>query len=58
MKPITGVIPLLAYEDIEAAHDFLVTAFGFQPGASSVAPTAAWSMVRSAGRRASSGCTG
>jgi MerR family transcriptional regulator, thiopeptide resistance regulator len=32
MEPITGVIPLLVYEDIEAAHDFLVSAFGFQPG--------------------------
>jgi uncharacterized glyoxalase superfamily protein PhnB len=32
METITGVIPLLVYEDIEAAHDFLVEAFGFQPG--------------------------
>jgi MerR family transcriptional regulator, thiopeptide resistance regulator len=32
METITGVIPLLVYEDIEAAHDFLVKAFGFQPG--------------------------
>lgn len=32
MEAITGVIPLLVYEDIEAAHDFLVRAFGFEPG--------------------------
>jgi MerR family transcriptional regulator, thiopeptide resistance regulator len=32
MEAITGVIPLLVYEDIEAAHDFLVKAFGFEPG--------------------------
>src|SRR5512134_2158831 len=32
MEMITGVIPLLVYEDIEAAHDFLVKAFGFRPG--------------------------
>ena len=32
METITGVIPLLVYEDIEAAHDFLVEAFGSQPG--------------------------
>jgi hypothetical protein len=28
----TAVIPILVYEDIEAAHDFLVEAFGpFRP---------------------------
>ena len=32
MPKINRVIPLLAYRDIAAAHDFLVTAFGFQPG--------------------------
>jgi len=26
------LIPLLVYEDIQAAHDFLVTAFGFEAG--------------------------
>jgi MerR family transcriptional regulator, thiopeptide resistance regulator len=26
------IIPILVYEDIEAAHDFLVDAFGFAPG--------------------------
>ena len=26
------VIPLLVYEDIQTAHDFLVQAFGFAPG--------------------------
>jgi uncharacterized glyoxalase superfamily protein PhnB len=26
------VIPVLVYEDISAAHDFLVAAFGFEPG--------------------------
>ena len=29
---ITKVISLLVYEDIDAAHDFLVKAFGFTPG--------------------------
>jgi len=29
---IHPVIPLLVYEDIEAAHAFLVEAFGFSPG--------------------------
>jgi len=28
----TSVIPVLVYEDIEAAHDFLVAAFGFTSG--------------------------
>lgn len=28
----TSVIPILVYEDIEAAHDFLVTTFGFTSG--------------------------
>jgi uncharacterized glyoxalase superfamily protein PhnB len=28
----TTVIPILVYEDIEAAHDFLVGAFGFTSG--------------------------
>src|SRR5438128_10149908 len=32
MSQIDGVIPLLVYEDIPAAHDFLVKAFGFEPG--------------------------
>ncbi len=37
-SPVTGtvagtsVIPVLVYEDIEAAHDFLVRAFGFTSG--------------------------
>jgi MerR family transcriptional regulator, thiopeptide resistance regulator len=26
------IIPILVYEDIEAAHDFLVDAFGFEAG--------------------------
>jgi uncharacterized glyoxalase superfamily protein PhnB len=26
------VVPLLVYRDIERAHEFLVTAFGFRPG--------------------------
>jgi uncharacterized glyoxalase superfamily protein PhnB len=29
---IERIIPLLVYEDIQAAHDFLVTAFGFASG--------------------------
>ncbi len=32
MPRITRIIPLLVYEDIPAAHDFLVKAFGFTPG--------------------------
>lgn len=28
----TSMIPILVYEDIEAAHDFLVRAFGFTSG--------------------------
>ena len=32
MARITRIIPLLVYEDIPAAHDFLVKAFGFTPG--------------------------
>ena len=32
MPRITGIIPLLVYEDLPAAHDFLVKAFGFTPG--------------------------
>ena len=32
MPEIGGVIPILVYEDIQAAHDFLVGAFGLEPG--------------------------
>lgn len=32
MSTIERVIPILVYEDIQAAHDFLVEAFGFAPG--------------------------
>lgn len=32
MPRITRIIPLLVYDDILAAHDFLVKAFGFTPG--------------------------
>ena len=32
MSKFERVIPLLVYEDIQAAHDFLVTAFGFESG--------------------------
>jgi MerR family transcriptional regulator, thiopeptide resistance regulator len=32
METVGGLIPLLVYEDIEAAHDFLVKVFGFRPG--------------------------
>lgn len=31
-SPQTTVIPVLIYEDIEAAHDFLMAAFGFVSG--------------------------
>src|SRR2546430_1562494 len=32
MPQFTRVIPLLVYQDIPAAHDFLVSAFGFESG--------------------------
>ena len=32
MPTFERIIPLLVYEDIPAAHDFLVNAFGFEPG--------------------------
>ena len=32
MTNIERVIPVLVYEDITAAHDFLVDAFGFEAG--------------------------
>ena len=32
MSTFARVIPLLVYHDIQAAHDFLVEAFGFEPG--------------------------
>jgi uncharacterized glyoxalase superfamily protein PhnB len=32
MSKIDRVIPLLVYSDIQAAHDFLVKAFSFDPG--------------------------
>jgi len=32
MSTFTQVIPVLTYRDIPAAHDFLVTAFGFSGG--------------------------
>jgi uncharacterized glyoxalase superfamily protein PhnB len=32
MSTIERLVPLLVYEDIAAAHDFLVQAFGFEPG--------------------------
>ena len=32
MPNIEQLIPLLTYQDIAAAHDFLVNAFGFAPG--------------------------
>ena len=31
MSTSQTITPLLAYEDIEAAHDFLVAAFDFAP---------------------------
>jgi uncharacterized glyoxalase superfamily protein PhnB len=33
MPTIERVTPILVYEDLAAAHDFLVDAFGFEPGA-------------------------
>ena len=32
MMTTERVIPVLVYQDIQAAHDFLVKAFGFEPG--------------------------
>jgi uncharacterized glyoxalase superfamily protein PhnB len=32
MSSTITITPLLVYEDIQAAHDFLVDAFGLQPG--------------------------
>jgi MerR family transcriptional regulator, thiopeptide resistance regulator len=32
MSAVQRTIPLLVYDDIEAAHDFLVDVFGFRPG--------------------------
>ena len=32
MTKVERVIPILVYEDIPSAHDFLVDAFGFAPG--------------------------
>jgi uncharacterized glyoxalase superfamily protein PhnB len=32
MSKITRVVPVLVYEDLAAAHDFLVNAFGFSSG--------------------------
>ena len=32
MPKIDRLIPLLVYRHIQTAHDFLVTAFGFQAG--------------------------
>jgi MerR family transcriptional regulator, thiopeptide resistance regulator len=32
MASVSRVIPLLVCEDIAATHDFLVAAFGFEPG--------------------------
>lgn len=32
MENLPPVVPLLVYHDIERAHEFLVRAFGFEPG--------------------------
>ncbi|MGH8103346.1 MAG: VOC family protein [bacterium] len=32
MSTFERIIPVLVYRDIEGAHDFLVQAFGFEPG--------------------------
>jgi uncharacterized glyoxalase superfamily protein PhnB len=32
MPTVQRIIPILVYEDIEAAHDFLVDVFGFRAG--------------------------
>lgn len=38
MSTFARVIPLLVYRDIQAAHDFLVEAFGFESGGVERAP--------------------
>jgi len=38
MGEIERIIPVLVYHDIPAAHDFLVRAFGFEPGGVDRAP--------------------
>lgn len=38
MKTGTRAIPLLVYRDIQAAHDFLVNAFGFESGGVHLGP--------------------
>ena len=38
MNTAERVIPLLVYRDIQAAHDFLVGAFGFESGGVQVGP--------------------
>ena len=38
MKKEPRVIPLLVYRDIQAAHDFLVKAFGFESGGVQIGP--------------------
>ena len=38
MKTATRAIPLLVYRDIQAAHDFLVDAFGFESGGVELGP--------------------
>ena len=38
MNAETRVIPLLVYRDIQAAHDFLVEAFGFESGGVQLGP--------------------
>lgn len=49
---IEAIIPVLVYEDIEAAHDFLVAAFGFESGGIDRAPdgTVVHAEVRAAGQ--------
>ncbi|HZM00658.1 MAG TPA: VOC family protein [Planctomycetota bacterium] len=32
MTSVEGLIPVLVYRDLQAAHDFLVAAFGFESG--------------------------
>jgi uncharacterized glyoxalase superfamily protein PhnB len=39
MENLPPVVPLLVYRDIEGAHEFLVRAFGFEPGLIERTPT-------------------
>jgi len=45
MASFERIIPILVYEDIPSAHDFLVDAFGFVSGGVQRTPLVAWSSI-------------